>query len=230
MSAFPAGLPSDLDNPAVIQEHDWQAFQAVDRMANHWDRPGWTPGRRSYHWMLTFEGADDVQHIAKLCQTRVDAPSFDPVPLDALHITMGRVAFTDEVVGREVDEVADVARQRCMRLAAFDLAVGPLAGSRGALRFSVSPWTPLLALHRELATATQQVLGARATADTTYFRPHLSIAYANADVAAPPLMPIFGELQDLPVVKAAVSSVVLVELRREERAYRYDVLADLALA
>ncbi|WP_436493201.1 2'-5' RNA ligase family protein [Actinokineospora sp. HUAS TT18] len=230
MSAFPAELPSDLEDPYVIQEHDWQAYRAVDRMSNHWDRPGWTPGRRSYHWMLTFEDADDVRHLAKQCQSRIDSPVFDPVPLDALHLTMGRLAFTDQADRSEVDEVAEVARQRCQSLAAFDLTVGPLAGSRGALRFSVSPWTQVLALHRELANATNQVLGARATADTNYFRPHLSIAYANTEVPVPMLMPMFHELRGLAVVETSVSSVALVELRRDARAYRFDVLAVIALS
>jgi len=52
---FPEHLPPSLSDPAVIAAHDWSAFCAVDLLRNHWDRPGWTPGRCSYHWFITLD-------------------------------------------------------------------------------------------------------------------------------------------------------------------------------
>ncbi|MFC8147968.1 2'-5' RNA ligase family protein, partial [Streptomyces paradoxus] len=53
-AAFPAHPPADLSDPAVIAAHDQAAFDAVETMVDHWDRPGWTAQTRAYYWMLTF--------------------------------------------------------------------------------------------------------------------------------------------------------------------------------
>ena len=152
MSVFPAELPASLDDPEVIREHDWQAFRQLTYMENHWDRPGWNPGRRSYHWMLTFDGADEVQQLVKRCQAQLPATKLDPVPLDALHLTIGRIGFTDEVTETSVRVIAEEAT-RHLDLKPFVLSVGPLAGSSGAARFSVAPWSPLHELHQQLISA-----------------------------------------------------------------------------
>jgi 2'-5' RNA ligase len=230
VSAFPPDLPDDLDDRNSIVAHDWQAFRQVTTMENHWQRPGWTPGRRSYHWMLSFHGAENLQRLAARCQAQLPASIFDPVPLDALHLTLDRVAFTDEVTSETVRAVADAAVPRVRAMAPLYLSVGPLAGSRGAIRFSVGLWSPLRTLHRELTTATRAIVGDRCVMDTDHFRPHVSIAYANTTVLVPSLVPLLERLRSLSPVHTTVRSVALVELRREGRNYRYDVLAALPTA
>ncbi|WP_436499616.1 2'-5' RNA ligase family protein [Actinokineospora sp. HUAS TT18] len=229
MTAFPADLPADLDDAEIIRAHDWQAFQNAGQMNNHWDRPGWLPGRRSYHWMLTFPDADEIQQLAKQCQTALDRPAFDLVPLDALHLTLGRVAFTDEIEPAAVTKIVDIARERCEGLQAFHLDVGPLAGSRGALRFTVSPWTQVLQLHEALSLATRGALDAPTLMDTSYFRPHLSIAYANTTVPIADALLLVTPLRAVPIVSTVVGKATLVELRREDGCYRYESLAEVSL-
>ncbi|WP_434447638.1 2'-5' RNA ligase family protein [Lentzea sp. E54] len=199
-------------------------------MQNHWDRPGWSQGRRTYHWMLSFHDDQAVQDLADRCQTELIRPDFDPVPHDALHLTVGRVAFTDETTRATVDRLVEIAKLKCKPLAPFALDVGPLAGSRGALRFTVAPWLPLLELHRTLAEATQDVLGDADRMHTKDFRPHLSIAYCNQTVPVPDLLPLVSRLRALRPAATSVEAVSLVELRRDGRAYRYDELARLDLA
>ena len=228
MSVFPAELPASLDDPEVIREHDWQAFRQLTYMENHWDRPGWNPGRRSYHWMLTFDGADEVQQLVKRCQAQLPATKLDPVPLDALHLTIGRIGFTDEVTETSVRVIAEEAT-RHLDLKPFVLSVGPLAGSSGAARFSVAPWSPLHELHQQLTVATRTVLGEHCSMETSKFRPHLSIAYANDRLPVSDLLPMYDELRTLPRTVVTVSSVDLVELRREGPAYRYDEVHQLML-
>ncbi len=41
--------PADLSDPAVIAAHDQAAFDAVETMVDHWDRPGWTAQTRAYY-------------------------------------------------------------------------------------------------------------------------------------------------------------------------------------
>jgi 2'-5' RNA ligase len=229
VSAFPADLPPDLDDPTTIRRHDWVAFRGLAVMENHWERPGWTPGRRSYHWMLSFHDCDEVQRLAKQCQAQLALAALDLVPLDALHLTIGRIGFTDEVTTTAVRDIVGQASRRCRELAPFELVIGPVAGSAGAIRFSVAPWSPLLKLHRQLADATRAVLGERSAMDTASFRPHLSIAYANTAQPIPALLPRLDSLRALPTTTVTVASAVLVELRREGRAYRYERVSSIEL-
>ncbi|MCP2243331.1 2'-5' RNA ligase superfamily protein [Lentzea aerocolonigenes] len=227
---FPLDLPADLENAEVLRAHDWQAFSQVDFMQNHWDRPGWVEGRRSYHWMLSFHEDLVVQDLASRCQAELVRPDFDPVPLDALHLTIGRVAFADETAQDTVDRLVEIAKVKCKKLAPFGLEVGPLAGSRGAIRFTVAPWLPLLELHRTLAEATADVFDDMDRMQTPNFRPHVSIAYCNQTVPVSSLLPLVGRLRALSPVSTSVVAASLVELRREERAYRYEEMARLDLA
>lgn len=229
MSPFPPGLPEDLDNPTAISDHDWQAFRQISAMQDHWQRPGWTSGRRSYHWMLIFPDADDVRKLAGTCQRRLPSTGLDLVPLDALHLTLGRIAFTDEISGSTATEVAQEARSRCRALAPLTLAVGPLAGSMGAIRFSVAPWSELFVLHRRLTTATRRVIGNCAVTTIENFRPHVSIAYANASLPVGAFLPTMEQLRRLPSAAATLSEATLVELRREDHTYRYEVVDRVVL-
>lgn len=229
VSPFPLDLPPSLDDATVIREHDWQAFCRLTRLEDHWTRPGWTPGRRSYHWLLTVGETSTVARSARRCQARLSRPGLDAVPLDCLHLTMGRIGFTDEIDRATVDLVASAAVPRCEVVSPLRLLTGPLSGSTGALRFTVTPWKPLLALHDTLVDATRAVLGKRTVMDTNRFRPHLSIAYANTTLPVPDLLPVVDRLRTLPVAGMPVTAVALVEMRRERRSYRYDELRRIVL-
>jgi 2'-5' RNA ligase len=229
VSPFPRELPVDLNDPAIIAAHDWQAFGQLKAMENHWDRPGWTDGRRSYHWMLSFHDTRDVQDLAKQCQAELPRGPLDPVPHDALHVTLGRIGFTDEISEACAISAAKQATSRCEALTPLALTIGPLAGSRGAIRFTVTPWPPLLELHRQLAAATSDVLGEKCVMDTEGFRPHLSIAYSNTVLPVAPLLPVMERLRQLAPVEVSVSSVLVVELRRVGRAYRYEEVAKVGM-
>lgn len=234
MTAFPQDLPDDLDEPARIWEHDWSAFTALDHMDTHWRRPGWTPGRRSYHWMLTFDD-DSADHVVEVeryveqIQRAVPAEGFDLVAAGSVHLTLGRIGFVDETPQAVALEVVAHAEGRGQRPSAFTLRLGPVSGSRGAVRLSVSPWTPLLTLHAFLAAATQDVLGRWCVMDTAAFRPHVGIAYANTRVPAPEIVSVLEPLRGLRGPQVRVRSVSLVELERVDRSYRHRTLRRLAL-
>ena len=80
--------------------------------------------------------------MAAECQSTLNLPYLDPVPLDGLHLTVQRLAFEAEVAPSQVDATVSRARQLLSTMEGFELSIGPLAGSRGAVRFSVSPWAP----------------------------------------------------------------------------------------
>lgn len=198
---------------------DWERFRVLTAMTNHWDRPGWRPGRRSYHWFVTFDSAA-LRDLAAVCQRGLRAfDCLDPVPADGLHLTLRRLAFTDEIDTDTVTTVAGRVAERCRDLPAFTVRVGPLAGSSGAVRFTVTPWEPLGELRQVVDDATT---GCGQPALDRRFRPHVGIAYCNRTIAADPIIRRVATLRDLPPVEVPVVDLRLVRLYRDGRTYRWN--------
>ncbi|MGW1616161.1 2'-5' RNA ligase family protein [Streptomyces sp. NPDC002285] len=225
-STFPCEPPADLDDPGTIIENDWHAFQDVERMGDHWDRPGWSDGQRTYYWMLTFAGATDLLGLAEHCQKALHDLEMDPVPSDGLHVTMLRVGPTDQVPVDQVEQLLALAQDLPVR--AFRLLAHPLTGSRGAVRFSLTPWRPMIHLHAVLTDAGEQV-GIPGGRPTSAFRPHLGIAYNNLARPAAPVVEAVAQLRSLPPAVLDVKTVDLVELRRQDRAYRWRTVHSVPL-
>ncbi|RLU82080.1 hypothetical protein CTZ27_30850 [Streptomyces griseocarneus] len=225
--AFPAAPPAALDDPRAITRHEWQAFAALDQMTNHWERPGWESGQRAYYWLLTFPRATSLLSRAWHCQHALRHLGMDAVPDDGLHVTLTRIGPTGQVAPADLERLATVVQQRS--LSAFRLDAHPLAGSRGAIRFSLSPWTPLVRLHAALGAAAQQA-GLPGGKPTSVFRPHLGILYSNARRAAGPVIEAVAGLRDLPPVALHVDTVDLVEMRREGNTYRWETLHTVRLS
>jgi hypothetical protein len=174
--AFPSDPPAALDDPSVVTANDWAAFRSVERMTDHWNRPGWGPDHRGYYWMLTFPAADELVAEARACQAAIAHLGMDTIPEDGLQLTLNKIGNSGEVAPRAVDGLAKIAAVAVGP--AFRILAHPLAGSRGAVRFSVTPWTPLIQLYTALAAAGQR-LGLPDGKPVRAFRPHLGIAYST---------------------------------------------------
>ena len=61
------------------------------------------------------------------------------------------------------------------------------------------------------------------------FWPHVSIAYSNTAQLAAPIAVRIEALRSLPPAEVPITSLALVELRREESAYRWEVLEQVEL-
>ncbi|WP_171048153.1 2'-5' RNA ligase family protein [Nocardia cyriacigeorgica] len=225
---FPAAMPSSTADPAVIHANDWAAFAGLESLQSHWELKAWPTGHRAYYWYVTFDDARLVA-LARKCQEFLGDDCLDPVPHDGLHITLLGIGGTADVSGRRLSELVAAAEERLAGFAPFELVVGPLAGSRSAIRFSVAPWDPLLELHRLLVDCTGRVLPGKRPGPA-HFRPHLGIGYLNAPRSARALVEKVAALHDLPPVHVSVDTVELVELRREEHAYRWDTRAAISLS
>src|SRR6266496_1463029 len=102
------------DAIASTAQDEWQTFQQLGELANHWDRPGWTERTRSYHWFITFESAHDLHNLAIRCQSHLaDISTLDAVPVDDLHATVERAGFADEVSVTDARRISDAAVSRC---------------------------------------------------------------------------------------------------------------------
>ncbi|WP_256790311.1 2'-5' RNA ligase family protein, partial [Frankia sp. AvcI1] len=138
---------------------------------------------------------------------------------DGLHLTVRRLAFTDEIDTAAVTTVVRRVAQRCRGLPAIGMRVGPLAGSSGAVRFTVTPWEPLVELR---AAVDEETAACGLPAVDRRFRPHVGIAYCNRDVPAQPIIRRVAGLRDLPPIEVPVMEIRLVRLYRDGRTYRWD--------
>lgn len=224
--AFPPTPPPSTTDATLIAEHDWAAFDAVEEMKDHWDRPGWTSSTRAYYWMLTFPNATPLIDHAGQCQKELRHLAFDDIDADGLHLTLGRIGRVDEIDSGHLDRL--VAEVHVRRPERFSLRAVPLTASRGAIRYSVAPWAPVIQLHEDLSAA-GAASGIPPRKPTSALRPHLGIAYCNRAISADIVRDAVRPLRELDAVDVPVQRVRLVELRREGRAYRWQVIHSLEL-
>jgi hypothetical protein len=174
---------SDVSENRKVIEEDWRLFGELDRMRNHWDRPGWPFGRRAYYWYLTFQDNPQLEALALACQQAIVSPLFDLVPVDELHMTIDRVGFMDDVTNEAVRAIGDAAERECRSTGPFPCTLGPLAGSPGAVRFSASPWRPIVVVRDALRRATRSVLPMPNR--TRAVQATCGIGYSNTEVRPP---------------------------------------------
>ncbi|MFJ2838753.1 2'-5' RNA ligase family protein [Nocardia sp. NPDC087230] len=229
---FPRHLPNSTSDPEAISRNDWEAFAELEHLRDHWSVKHWAPGRTGYYWYLTFDDPDLVEFAAE-CQNGLGLTGIDAVPSDGLHITVRSVGDTTAVTSEQVDTLVSLARERLSEVKPFDLTIGPLSGSRSAIRFSVAPWDPLLDLQRILSACSDELSPERTTRDapdpSSRFRPHLGIAYNNTDRAAAEVIAAVAALRRPERVSVRVDTVELVVLRRDGRCYRWDTRAAIPL-
>ncbi len=201
-------------------------FRQLDRLHNHWARRG---ERRSWQWYLTFEDCPGLRVLAARCQAAVAFPYYDPVPLDGLHLTLGRIAPVNEITAGQVEAIAAAASRACAAVAPFDITIGGLGGTAGALGFAVEAAEHLGRLRDTLRAATCSAVPGVSPMGPQ-FEPHVSIAYCNTDgVPAAQAVAAVEQLRMLAPVTATVRAAVIVRLERRERAYVWQPVARLSL-
>jgi len=209
-----------------------QAFDQLDRLRDHWyRRPGWRAGRSRYAWHLTFDDARELHALAAEIQRAIDLPVVSLVPHDGLHLTMQGVGFSDEVTDRDVAAIVDAARLRCRDLSPFDLTLGPVDADAEGVGVFVRPWAPVETLRLVLRGAVADVRGARSVpGERDGFRPHVTLAYSSADADPTELRGRLDPLRAMPPVPVRVGYADLIRLRRDDRVYRWDTVAEVELA
>lgn len=103
-----------------------------------------------------------------------------------------------------------------------------MTGSRGAIRYSLAPWTPVLRLHHHLDAAARAA-GLPGIGPTPSLRPHIGIAYSRRKQPAGPVRAAVTTLRDLPAVTVRIERAALVLQRREAGAYRWGTLHEVLL-
>lgn len=225
---FPLLRPSSTSDAEPIRDNDWDAFERLAVVHDHWSLKPWSPGQSGFYWYLTFSDPALIAMTSR-CQEELAHDGLDPVPLDALHLTLLNIGRTDEVAEQALTRIVESGRAAMAEVEAFNLDVGPLTGSRSALRFSVTPWDQLLDLHHQLRSAAADHRPPDRLAETAEFRPHLGVGYINRQQSTQQLVKDVSALRGLPPVTVRIAQVHLVELRRAGREYRWRDVAVVPL-
>ncbi|WP_407566947.1 2'-5' RNA ligase family protein [Polymorphospora sp. A560] len=162
-------------------------------------------------------------------QALINFPFYDLVENRALHLTIDRIAYEGNVADRELIEIEATARHTCRAVPAFELHVGSIGGTPGAIGFSMHPVEPLRQLRNALREATLSVLP-DAPVKSLSFNPHLTIAYSNTHVSAARAIAAAEAVNELPRVSVSVETVDLVLMERRESAYTWEEVAQINLA
>jgi hypothetical protein len=157
-------------------------------LVNHWTHlPEWWPGRRLWVFYLTYAGQRDLHAAVRDYQGALDGiDELDLVHESWLHTTIQGVTFADELGPDEIVQLEAEARAAIGRAHLPALTVSRPVLDNDAVSMPVDPVDPVLAVRAELRACVTRTLGA----DKLYqlpqprggFRPHISIAYVNADV------------------------------------------------
>lgn len=202
-----------------ILRNDWSAFNSLATLVDHWQRPAWPDGAQAYYWLLPLGAFPELRVQAQACQEALSTvPDLDVVPVGLLHLTLCRVGTAGSVTEDQLARIADMAAKRLESVRPIRLSVGPLAGSSGAIRYTVSPWNRLSGARDELVWATRNVLGGPPDAG---WRPHVSIAYNARSRAAGPIVDRVRELRTQPPADVTVADIELVRLARNGRLYQW---------
>jgi 2'-5' RNA ligase len=148
-----------------------------------------------------------------------------------LHLTLDRVAFDMDISTDVLHDIEAAAVHACQHVRAFEIKIGLLGGTRGAIGFTASPAPEIAGLRDTLRSATLSVYP-DAPVRSSDFHPHVAIAYANADnVPAGDVIAAVERLNAAASVDLTipVRSGALVLLERRPRAYAWQVVARIPL-
>ncbi|WP_131787156.1 2'-5' RNA ligase family protein [Protofrankia symbiont of Coriaria ruscifolia] len=208
-----------------VDADDWEAFQRTEQMANHWYwRPGHRPGRNYLTWYVVFDDQALRDHVAYPQKALADLNYLDPVPADGIHMTVQGVGFPDQVDIETAARIGEQAAARTADIEPFTLTVGPIAAYPGGTFLRAAPWGPVADVRERLREAIATELGAdQVPTEPARFKPHISVTYCNATPPVAEVIHRLTELRRIPPITVPVTSVSLLELRREGHTYRWTI-------
>lgn len=205
------------------------ASDEVARFRDHWWwRDGWERGTRYLTWHVLLDDQPELRAEVRAHQEALEGvEGLRAIPERWLHVTTSGVGFAHEVTTSERDRLVDAARR----------GLADVPAVRGRARSAVvHPEGVLLPLdvpdlgrvRETLRAAAAEALGSHRVADRSLrFQPHVSVAYADSAADAGPARVAVGGLD--PSSSVVVRALTLLELERDDRVYRWQALARVAL-
>jgi 2'-5' RNA ligase len=215
------------EQSAKTLDEELERFRNIRWLTNHWARP---VGPRAFYWYLTFDRSADLHSLAERCQRAISFPHYDLTPPSDLHLTLDRIGFEDDVTRNDLSAIEAAATRACQRVTPFDITIGALGGTPGAIGFMAYPELPIRTLRDELRGATLSVHPS-APIKHSAFHPHVAIAYCNSDdVPAAETVAAVQGVRATARVSVTVRDVSLVLLARCPRAYEWTTLLRIPLS
>lgn len=204
-----------------------ERFRNIRQLHNHWSRP---IGQQAYYWYLTFESYPELHSVARECQEAISFPYYDLTTPRELHLTLDRVAFADQITPDRLGAIEAAAMRACAEIPPFDITIGCLGGTAGAIGFTAYPTRPIRELRDALRAATLSVCPS-APVRRPDFHPHVAIAYANSDnVPAAEAVAAVEKLHAGAHASVTVADGTLVLLERRPRSYAWRAVSRIPLA
>ncbi|GAB3269436.1 hypothetical protein GCM10027456_55900 [Kineosporia babensis] len=199
----------------------------MNGLQNHWvEDPQWRPGRELWAFYLTFAQADGLHARVERDQAALSGiPGLAPIARHGLHMTVQGVTFRDLVPDAQIERLAEavgsvVARRQLPRLYA-----GPATDDIDAVVLPVYPVEEIVALRDLLQLAAAELLGPERIhqfpPSAGGFVPHVSIAYAGADIPGPVLAEGLART-DQGLTAIDVRHLSLVALRRANQTWSWE--------
>lgn len=209
-----------------IIEEEFEKFRKTQILTNHWARPA---GRPAYYWYLTFDDFAGLHDLAVRAQAAISSPYYDLTPSSDLHLTLDRIGFQDEVSGSDLNRIEAAASRACREIAPFDITIGALGGTPGAIGFTAYPDRPIRDLREELRVATFSAFPS-AQVKGTFFHAHVAIAYCNSsDIPAANTVAAVERIRAAASIAATITEVALVSLRRQPQSYEWATVLRIPL-
>lgn len=215
---------SSAANPSL---EELERFRTIRLLHNHWSRP---IGPRSYYWYLTFEDSAELHCLTARCQQGIAFPYYDLTPVTDLHLTLDRIAFDGDITPDQLTAIEIAAIRACRNVKPFDVTIGALGGTAGAIGFTAFP-APALRELRDTFHAAKLSVYPDAPVAHSGFHPHVTIAYANSDgVPAADVIAAVEKLNSASSVNVTIKEGTLALLERRNRAYAWRVVSRIPLA
>ena len=192
-------------------------------LVSHWEHGTWAPGETRLHWYLLPSSvpAASVDAVASL----LGSSGFDLVPVTWLHCTV--VSLVPSLISADrsvVDHMVDAVRSEVAGMGPIR-ASASLAAYHSAVVWELEPADAFRGVFDSAVTASTSLLR---TDPTRPYRPHLTVAYANAPHDDAAVSRIVDDRScDLEHVEFATIS--LLDVRQLSGCYRWEIISEIPL-
>ncbi|KIZ15609.1 2'-5' RNA ligase family protein, partial [Streptomyces natalensis] len=153
-------------------------------------------------------------------------PGLDPIPDQWLHLTMQGLGFTHDVEERDVQAVVNAARPRLAALPPLHLTLYGVTISPEAVLIPAQPEDDVAAVRSSLRAAIAEVWPTVPEADG--FRPHVSVAYSNANAPSEPVRQA-AETVNAPPATVRIATADLIVIHRDRQMYEWETYAQIPI-
>lgn len=179
-------------------------------LENHWALHPWTPGERKLAWHLTFARSQVLRDVFAAYAPAVDHPDLTPVPFEWAHMTLVSGTSTTTMPPCPLLQHAEPIPVAGVFLA----REAPLLVPDGEVGWLQELW--------------RHLVGPQAVAERGKLWEHVSLAYAHGP-ADPHELAQRLEAVDVEPFLLDGFDLTLMEIRQEDRCYRWDVLEQTPL-